>query len=149
MDTSAGLLAALRSSAQTLACAESLTGGGLAEALSAVPGASAVFRGGVVCYATEVKRELLGVSAEQVISAECAGQMAAGVRELLHATWGLSTTGVAGPARQEDQPVGTVFVAISGPVSKVRRLDLAGDRAAIRAGAVAGAIRLLGEALDG
>lgn len=149
MDIPADLLAALRSRAQTLACAESLTGGGLADALSGVPGASAVFRGGVVSYATEVKRRLLGVRAPRVISAECAEQMAAGVRELLDATWGLSTTGVAGPDRQEDQPVGTVYVAVSGPSSVVRRLDLQGDRAEIRAGAVAGAMTLLAQVLDG
>ena len=142
MDTRVAVLAALRGRAETVACAGALTGGGLAVALSAVPGASAVFRGGVVSYATEVKRDLLGVGAERVISAECAEQMAAGVRDLLNTTWGLSTTGVAGPDRQEDQPVGTVYVAISGPVCRVRRLDLAGDRA------VAGAIQLLNEALD-
>src|SRR5690348_4767165 len=113
--TAAGVLARLRERGETLACAESLTGGGLAAALTAVPGASASMRGGVVSYATEVKRTVLGVTAELVISAACAEQMAVGVRDLLGATWGLSTTGVAGPDTQEGQPVGTVFVGVIGP----------------------------------
>lgn len=125
---------ALRDRGETVACAESLTGGELAALLSATPGASLTFVGGVVSYATAVKHELLGVRAERVISAECAEQMASGVRALLGADWALATTGVAGPDRQEDQPVGTVFVAIAGSEAvRSVRLELDGDRAAIRA----------------
>jgi nicotinamide-nucleotide amidase len=128
----------------TVACAESLTGGGLADLLSGTPGASATFVGGVVTYATRVKRELLGVTAPLVVSAECASQMAGGVRKLLGADWALSTTGVAGPDTQDDQPVGTVFVGISGPGGEqVRQLALDGDRTRIRALACAGALQAL------
>lgn len=143
----AALHAALRAMAGTVACAESLTGGELASALSAAPGASETFRGGVVSYATEVKRDLLGVTAERVISAECAEQMAVGVRRLLDADWALSTTGVAGPDRQEDQPVGTVFVGIAGPDGvRTVKLDLDGDRTAIRGATCRAAMEeLIGE----
>jgi nicotinamide-nucleotide amidase len=145
----AQVLAALGRRDATIACAESLTGGGLAAALTAVPGASVSMRGGVVSYATEVKRELLGVTAELVVSAECAEQMARGVRSLLSATWGLSTTGVAGPDTQDGQPVGTVFVGIAGPDGvHARRLALVGDRDAIRSATVAAALESLADALD-
>ena len=118
---------------ETVCCAESLTGGALAEILSETPGSSGVFRGGVVCYATEVKREVLGVTAEKVISAECAEQMAAGVRSLMRADWALSTTGVAGPEPQEDEPVGTVFIGIAGPEGvRATQLSLSGSREEIR-----------------
>lgn len=131
----AAVHAALRDRGETVACAESLTGGELAALLSATPGASLTFVGGVVSYATAVKRDLLGVRAERVISAECAEQMAAGVRALLGADWALATTGVAGPDRQEGQPVGTVFVAIAGSEAvRSVQLELDGDRTAIRAG---------------
>lgn len=136
-DIGAAVHAALRARGTTLACAESVTGGDLAAALSAAPGASATFLGGVVSYATEVKRSVLGVRAERVISAECAEQMASGVREVCGADWGISTTGVAGPSEQENQPVGTVFVGIAGPLGvRSVRLNLGGDRIAIRGRAV-------------
>lgn len=127
-----------------MGCAESLTGGELAALLSSLPGASEVFAGAVVSYATEVKRSLLGVTAPRVVSAECAEQMAAGVRALLSVDWALATTGVAGPDRQEEQPVGTVYVGVAGPgVLRATLLTLTGDRAAIRAAACAGAVALL------
>ena len=138
----------LRRRGETVACAESLTGGGLADLLSGTPGASASYVGGVVAYATRVKRDLLGVTAPQVVSAECAAQLAAGVRKLLEADWAVSTTGVAGPDTQEGQPVGTVFVGICGPQrEQVRRLALEGDRERIRALACDEAVRLLLEDL--
>jgi len=126
---------------ETVACAESLTGGGLADLLSGTPGASATFLGGVVSYATEVKRDLLGVTAAQVVSADCAAQMATGVQKLLGADWAVSTTGVAGPEKQDDRPVGTVYVGVAGPLGvQVHRLALSGDRTVIRAQACAAAI---------
>ncbi|MFW6775164.1 CinA family protein [Nocardioides sp. CPCC 205120] len=143
-------LDALVASGASLAVAESLTGGRLAAALTGVPGASRVFRGGVVAYATEVKVAVLGVptavlEADGVVSARCAAAMAAGVRRLLGATWGISTTGVAGPDGQEGHPPGTVFVGVAGPTGSARaeRLHLAGDRAAIQEASVAGALALL------
>ena len=101
----------------SLATAESLTGGLVAQLLTRVPGASEVFRGGVVAYATEAKSELLGVDAALisragVVSAEVAIEMAKGVAQRLHARFGLSTTGVAGPQSQGDRPVGEVHIAI-------------------------------------
>jgi nicotinamide-nucleotide amidase len=129
---------------ETVGCAESLTGGGLADLLSATPGASATYVGGVVCYATRVKRDLLGVTAAQVVSADCASQLATGVRSLLATDWAVSTTGVAGPDRQDDKPVGTVYVGVAGPRGvQVHRLSLAGDRDRIRAAACGEALQAL------
>ena len=139
----------LRAGGATLATAESLTGGRLAAAVTAVPGASAAYVGGVVAYATRVKQDLLGVpdavlAGHGVVSAECARAMADGVRTALDATWGLSTTGVAGPDRQEGHPVGTVFVGVSGPSgSSAVALSLSGDRAEVQDRTVAEAIATL------
>lgn len=145
---------------QTVAVAESLTGGMLAEMLTVAPGASAVFRGGVVTYASEVKHDLLGVDAERVISAECASQMASGVRRLMGSDWALATTGVAGPDRQEDQPVGTVFIGLAGPADladgtgpagsprvEAHRLSLSGSREQIRTTTCTRALAVLLDAL--
>ncbi|WP_027863448.1 CinA family protein [Marmoricola sp. URHB0036] len=136
--------AALLERGLTVGCAESLTGGELAAMLSATPGASGTFVGGVVSYSTEVKRRLLSVTAAEVVSGECAVQMAAGARDLLEVDWAVSTTGVAGPDLQEGRPVGTVFVGLaSSDTARFVRLDLDGDRDAIRSGACAGALDLL------
>ncbi|MCW2753416.1 MAG: hypothetical protein JWQ32_827 [Marmoricola sp.] len=129
---------------ETVGCAESLTGGGLADLLSGTPGASATFAGGVVSYQTRIKRELLGVTASQVVSTDCASQMAQGVQRVLQVDWAVSTTGVAGPEKQDDRPVGTVYVGVAGPRGvQVHRLSLAGDRGAIRAAACAAALQAL------
>ncbi len=135
----ADLHALLEERGATIASAESLTGGGLADLLSGTAGASASYVGGVVSYATSVKVAVLGVPAHLVelygvVSEECAGAMATGARDLMGATWAVSTTGVAGPTEQDGQPVGTVFVGIAGPGGvTVAGLALDGDRAAIRA----------------
>ncbi|MGA4839225.1 CinA family protein [Streptomyces sp. G45] len=110
----------LRERGQTLAVAESLTGGLVAADLTAAPGSSHAFRGSVTAYATELKQRVLGVdgallAARGAVDADVALQMAAGVRTLLGADWGVATTGVAGPEPQDGQPVGTVFVAVVGP----------------------------------
>ncbi|MGI9155687.1 MAG: CinA family protein [Marmoricola sp.] len=140
---------------ETVASAESLTGGQLAAQLSGPPGASASYVGGVVSYATSVKEQVLGVPAGLVasygvVSAECAEAMASGVRRLTGATWAVSTTGVAGPTEQEGKPVGTVFVGIAGPggVTSVA-LHLDGDRAAIRRQTCRLAVEQLRTAIDG
>jgi nicotinamide-nucleotide amidase len=128
----------LRAAGQTLATAESLTGGRLAAELTGVSGASDVYVGGVVTYATDLKASLLGVSERViadhgVVSAECAQAMASGVRALTSATYGVATTGVAGPSSQEDKPPGTVFVAIAGPDLVVTlALELRGKRGQIQ-----------------
>lgn len=143
-EIAAALHQALQRRGESVACAESLTGGELAALLSGTPGASATFVGGVVSYATEVKRDLLGVTADLVVSADCAAQMAKGVQALLGVDWALSTTGVAGPDRQEDQAVGTVFVGVAGPRGvSYAHLSLEGDRAAIRSATCTAALDLL------
>ena len=119
-EIAARLVGLLREHGQTLASAESLTGGGVGAAVTSVPGASDVYLGGVIAYATEIKRTHLGVSdttvrEHGVVSAECALEMARGVVERTGADWGVSTTGVAGPDAQEEQPVGLVFIGVVRP----------------------------------
>jgi nicotinamide-nucleotide amidase len=132
------LLELLARGGATLATAESLTGGRLAARLTAVPGASRCYVGGVVAYATEVKVALLGVPAGLVaehgaVSAQCARAMALGARERFGATYAVATTGVAGPDRQEGLPPGTVYVGVAGPGGPTAvGLELAGDRATIQ-----------------
>jgi PncC family amidohydrolase len=123
----------------TIAVAESLTGGLVGAALTAVPGSSATFRGGVIAYATELKGTLLGVdpgllAARGAVDPEVARQMAAGIRHRLDATYGLATTGVAGPEPQDGHPPGTVYVAVAGPEgSWAGAPRVSGDRDRIRA----------------
>lgn len=132
------LVALLRARGLTLAVAESLTGGMLASELVSVPGASTVFVGGVVAYATRVKAETLGVDAdllerEGAIHPRVAEQMAAGVRQLLSADLGLATTGAAGPDPQDGHEPGEVWIAAATADRTVsRELRLAGDRESIR-----------------
>jgi nicotinamide-nucleotide amidase len=148
-ELAARVVARLTADGRTLAVAESLTGGQLAARLVDVPGASAVLRGGVVAYATDLKARLLGVDPDLLadrgpVDAEVAAQMAAGVRARLGADWGLSTTGVAGPDSQAGKLPGTVFVGVAGPdAAQVRALRLAGTRAEVRSSAVAQALHLL------
>lgn len=146
---------------ETLAVAESLTGGLVAAEITTVPGASKVFRGSITAYATDLKHGLLGVDATLLaqrgaVDAQVAAQMAAGVRKALGADWGLATTGVAGPDPQDGQPVGTVFVAVEGPFGtgsgsagggKVAALRLNGNRAEIRMESVRSVLALLLERL--
>lgn len=101
----------------TLGVAESLTGGLVGSRLTAVPGASEWFRGSLVVYASEAKRSLLGVADGPVVSEQAALEMAVGVTNALGCDIGLSLTGVAGPTEQDGQPVGTVWVGLSGPIS--------------------------------
>jgi nicotinamide-nucleotide amidase len=120
---------ALRSQGLTLAVAESITGGLIASRITNVPGSSDVFRGGVVAYASEVKFSVLDVPEGPVVSAECAENMATGVRRLLGADVGIAVTGVAGPAPQEDQPPGTVYFGVAiGDHVESRLVKMPGDR---------------------
>ncbi|MCX6399387.1 MAG: CinA family protein [Propionibacteriales bacterium] len=143
------LVAALRAARATLGTAESLTGGRVAARITNVPGSSAVYAGGVVSYQTQVKIKVLGVPEEivaehGVVSAQCARAMAAGLRELLGTTYAVSTTGVAGPERQEGKPVGTVYVGVAGPDGvRVEGLALSGDRVAIQDASVDAALSVL------
>ena len=140
---------------QTVAVAESLTGGLLGATLVDVPGASQVLRGGLVVYATDLKTSLAGVPADLLdergpVDPDVALALARGARERCRADWGLATTGVAGPDPQGGVAVGTVYVAVADAEdARVRRVDLDGDRNAIRAGAVAAALDLLRERLAG
>ncbi|RSS46759.1 CinA family protein [Streptomyces sp. WAC08241] len=175
MTEAARVLALLAERGQTLAVAESLTGGLVAAELTGVPGASAAFRGSVTAYATALKHELLGVDGKLLaergaVDPEVASQMAAGVRARLGADWGIATTGVAGPDPQDGQPVGTVYVAVAGPdgtggetartgvptgavagarLGKVVPLRLNGDRGEIRRESVRIVLALLREELSG
>ena len=132
------LLELLERRGATLATAESLTGGRVAAAVTAVPGSSACFVGGVVAYATTVKESVLGVpraviDQHGVVSAECARAMASGVRALTGATYAVSTTGVAGPGEQDGVRAGTVYVGVAGPDSPTAvALELSGDRSAVQ-----------------
>ena len=104
---------------RTLACAESLTGGGLGERITAVPGASAYFLGSAVVYALEAKRSILGVSEATLdgpgpVSRECAAEMAAGARRVFGAEMAVSLTGAAGPEAHGDAEPGQVWIAIDG-----------------------------------
>ncbi|WP_338054256.1 CinA family protein [Streptomyces spiramenti] len=149
------VLELLTARGHTLAVAESLTGGAVAAALTAVPGASAVFRGSVTAYATDVKRDVLGVDAgllaeRGAVDPEVVRRMATGVRDLLGADWGVATTGVAGPAPQDGRPVGTVFVAVAPPGARravAQRVEATGDRESIRARTVDALLAALHEAL--
>jgi PncC family amidohydrolase len=133
----------------TVATAESLTGGAVADLVSGTPGASATYLGGVVSYATAVKQQLLGVSRATVdrhgvVSARCAAEMASGVRTLLGADFGVSTTGVAGPDAQEGKPVGLVYVGVAGSLGvETYEMHLSGDRATIRDEAARRAVEAL------
>ncbi|MEU3192462.1 nicotinamide-nucleotide amidohydrolase family protein [Streptomyces sp. NPDC006992] len=164
------MLALLAERGQTLAVAESLTGGLVAAEITGVPGASRVFRGSVTAYATALKRDVLGVDGALLeergaVDAEVARRMAQGVRTVLGADWGLATTGVAGPESQDGHPVGTVYVAVAAPgatpvARKLRSAvgrsgESAGngaaagerERAEIRTESVRGALELLHDEL--
>lgn len=140
----------------TVGTAESCTGGLVAGTLTAVPGSSAVVRGGVVSYAIPVKHEVLGVPAEVLeapgvgaVSSECAGAMASGARRVLGSDLAVSITGIAGPGGEEPgKPVGTVWFGLATPTGVKTELRLFdGDRAAVRSAAVSTAIHLLHEGI--
>jgi nicotinamide-nucleotide amidase len=148
-DLAARIIELLTQRRQTVAVAESLTGGLLGAAITTVPGASVVFRGGVIAYATDLKAALLGVpkallADRGAVDPEVAGAMAAGIRDRLGAAIGVATTGVAGPDPQDGKPPGTVHIAVragGGPV--IQTLALSGGRDEIRGAPVERSLRLL------
>jgi len=148
-DLAGQVLAQLRERGHTVAVAESLTGGLVAAALTDIPGASASFRGAVVTYSAELKAALLGVDQAMLarhgaVYAPVAAAMAAGVRTRLGATYGVATTGVAGPEPADGQPVGTAHIAVSAADDTiVRTIALRGDRHQIRRLTVEHALGLL------
>jgi len=138
--------------AQNLTCAtaESCTGGGVGSAITAVPGSSAVFAGGVISYSNDVKREVLGVKAETLASAgavspETAAQMAEGVRTLLKTDLAVSLTGIAGPdGGSDEKPVGLVWFGLATKDGvRTEKVLFAGDRARVREQAVVHALGML------
>ena len=151
----AGVLAELSRRGETLASAESLTGGLVGLLLTDVPGASASYVGGVISYATRLKSTLAGVDAATLaqlgpVAERTAAEMARGVAERCGADWGVATTGVAGPESQDGHPVGEVIVAVCHPaddVLRVKELSLQGDRNTIRQQAAEAALALLADAL--
>ncbi|MEO7446655.1 MAG: CinA family protein [Humibacillus sp.] len=142
VDVAARLVQLLTRLHETVACAESLTAGLVTARLADVPGASVVLVGGIVTYAPRLKVELLGVPAGLIeavgtVDPAVAAAMAQGVRARLGSTWGLATTGVAGPGPAEGKAAGTVHVAVAGPSGTARlTLRLTGERAQVRAATV-------------
>ncbi|MGM1016029.1 MAG: CinA family protein [Actinomycetota bacterium] len=160
MTDAESLVALLAQRGWTLAVAESLTGGALASSIVSVPGASAVFLGGVVAYATPVKHTLLGVDATLLaehgaVHPQVAAEMAEGVRvavgvQGVPASVGISTTGIAGPESPDGQPVGTVHIGIVTPFGRrTSHHVFTGDRAAIRAATVRAALAETCHAVSG
>lgn len=150
-DAAANLIDLCRRLGTTLATAESCTGGLIGAVLTAVPGASEAYAGGVVSYANGVKARALGVPAALIdslgaVSAPVAEAMAVGALKQTGADFAVAVTGVAGPGGgTPEKPVGLVFVAVAegGKPLCVKRFDFAGDRAAVRAQTVAAAIEML------
>ena len=139
------VVAALKNRGETVAVAESITAGGLGHALTYTPGASEVFLGGIIAYSNDVKINFLGVDSAlieeySVVSEEVANAMADGAREKFGTTWGIATTGIAGPGDFQGIPEGTVWVSIRGPINQSIQLQLDSGREAIRTGAISSAI---------
>ncbi len=138
---------------QTLASAESLTGGLIAATIVEIPGVSTVFRGGFVVYATDLKHTLAGVPEDLLdergaVDPDVALALATGTRERCVADWALATTGVAGPEPQDGKPVGLVYVAVAGPDgATVRELNFTGSRASIRTETASAVLELLADEL--
>ncbi|MDO5701199.1 MAG: nicotinamide-nucleotide amidohydrolase family protein [Bowdeniella nasicola] len=141
----------------TLGCAESLTAGLVTSSLASVPGISEILRGGVVCYATDIKWQVLGVDKSLLarhgpVHPQVAAQLARGAARVLGAEFGLATTGVAGPGSAWGKEAGTVFVAAArGHHLLVRELTIEGDRERVRtisAGAALDLVASLGEQLE-
>ena len=138
-----------------MATAESLTGGGVARAITSHAGSSAYFMGGIVAYGNDAKASLLGVSQRILdergaVSAECAAAMAEGARQAFRTDLAVATTGIAGPAgATERKPVGLVFIAVasdSGATVEEHRFD--GDREAVTLASIEAALGLLANRLE-
>ena len=149
------LAAALLARQQTLATAESCTGGLVGAALTNLPGSSAWYRGGVVAYANELKIRLLGVPAEILaahgaVSLETARAMAAGARAATGADFAVSITGIAGPAGgTPEKPVGLVFIGVAAPHGTATfKHHFSGSRADVRNAAAEAALRQLLAAIE-
>jgi len=149
-NTAENLVALLKARGLTCATAESCTGGGVGSAITSVAGSSAVFAGGVISYANEVKRDVLGVSQATLdtvgaVSSETAAQMAAGVRKLLGVDLAVSLTGIAGPdGGSAEKPVGLVWFGLATADGvRTEKAIFRGDRAKVREQAVMHALGML------
>jgi len=144
----------LRLARQTVATAESCTGGMLGERITSVPGSSDVFLGGVIAYHNDVKVKALGVRAEDIerhgaVSEQVALQMASGIRDRMGADVGVSVTGIAGPGGgTPEKPVGLVWVSVHRTDAEARRFHVGGDRAEIRQRAAQAALEMVRRALS-
>jgi nicotinamide-nucleotide amidase len=153
-DLVVSIIATLRERRETVATAESLTAGLVCATLTGVPGASAVVRGGLIVYATELKATLAGVNAGDLrthgaVHPVIAEQLAAGARRACQASWGLGLTGVAGPDPQDGVGPGTVHIGLAGADgATVRTVHAEGDRHAVRSAAVGSALALFRDRLD-
>ena len=139
------VVAYLENRGETVAVAESLTAGGLGHALTYTPGASKVFLGGIIAYTNEVKENILGIDpaliAEfSVVSEEVANAMADAAKAKFGTTWGIATTGIAGPGDHQGIAEGTVWISIRGPINQTVQLQLDSGREAVRTGAISSAI---------
>ena len=150
MTTAERLVKRLGELGRTCGTAESCTGGGIGSAITAVPGSSAVFMGGVISYNNSVKRDVLEVSPETLatvgaVSPETAAQMAIGARKLLKVDYAVSVTGIAGPGGgSSEKPVGLVWFGIAAPNgAKTEKRIFHGDRAEVRAATIEHALSLL------
>ena len=139
-----------RLSGKTIATAESLTGGGIGSALTAVAGSSAVYKGGIISYTNEIKHNVLGVSTESLekhgaVSAPVAEQMASGVRRIINSDIAVSVTGLAGPSGDEfGNPVGTVYIGYEDSQRRVTEHYLFdGNREAVRFQTIHAALELI------
>ncbi len=155
LESAENLIKKMTERSVTLATCESLTGGGLGAAITAVPGASAVFRGALVTYARDLKTALAGVDeelvdTEGVVNELTALQMAVGAQSQCGADWAIATTGVAGPTETDGQKVGTVWFAVVGPnvgmsprpqYTELKHFE--GDRESIRSAAIEHALEML------
>lgn len=133
----------------TISTAESCTGGLIASRLTDFAGASNYFKGGIVAYTNEIKKSVLKVTTLDefgAVSSQTALEMAKNVREIFKTTFGISTTGVAGPSMSENKAVGTVFIAIAGEnLSEVREFHFKGSRSEIKFQTADEAFKLLME----
>ena len=150
MSVAEKLVELLKAQGLTCSTAESCTGGGVGSAITAVPGSSAVFAGGVISYSNEVKQNVLGVSADILrnvgaVSAETAAQMAEGARRLLKTDLAVSLTGIAGPdGGSDEKPVGLVWFGLATKDGvRTEKAIFRGDRAQVRAQAVTHALGML------
>ncbi|MEY4421628.1 MAG: hypothetical protein RL581_166 [Actinomycetota bacterium] len=139
------IIAYLQSRGETISVAESLTAGGLANALTGASGSSAVFVGGITAYRNEIKSTMLDVDPEliekfTVVSESVADAMAEGARKVFGTTWAISTTGAAGPEPLEGHEPGSVWISIRGPINQAIQLNLEGNRNQVRNGTISTAI---------